>query len=207
MQGYSVHDSYAKALAVLGLGMLAGVGALVDYWPSMSGLPSPANVRVSRPVQMTVSGTPAERGSIAPTPPRATLRTHAVAMPASAATSSNVQTQTILAPVLVPSEALGASVPLVTLAIDTPPAFVEPSVVAYVEPDGAGEASEPAYSLADHAGAPVARALDDDGDGLITGAFRKTGTSIRKTSVKTGSSIVGAIRGFGGAVRRALPVL
>ena len=206
MQGYSVHDLYTKALAVLGLGMLAGIGALVDYWPSMSGLPIPANVRVSPPVQMTVSGIPAGPGSINPTPARATLRARAVAAPASTATSSNVQTQTVLAAALIPAEALGANVPLAALEIDPPPA-VEQSVVSFVQSDVPAESAEADYPLMVHAGAPVARALDEDGDGFITGAFRKTGTSIRKTSVKTGSSIVGAIRGFGGAVRRALPVL
>jgi hypothetical protein len=34
MRGDSVRDFYAKTLALLGLGMLAGTGALVDNWPT-----------------------------------------------------------------------------------------------------------------------------------------------------------------------------
>ena len=68
------------------------------------------------------------------------------------------------------------------------------------------------YAVVEYQGAPVARAISEsEGDGLLSGAFRKTGNSLRKTGAKTGSSIVGAIRGFGGvfsgAVRRALPVI
>ena len=34
MRGDSLRDLYAKVIAVVGLGVLAGAGALVDYWPS-----------------------------------------------------------------------------------------------------------------------------------------------------------------------------
>jgi hypothetical protein len=33
VRGDSLRDFYAKTLAVLGLGVLAGAGAIVDYWP------------------------------------------------------------------------------------------------------------------------------------------------------------------------------
>ncbi len=33
MRGDSLRDLYAKTLAVVGLGLLAGAGAIVDYWP------------------------------------------------------------------------------------------------------------------------------------------------------------------------------
>src|SRR5262249_25621578 len=39
MRGDSVRDFYAKALALLGLAVLAGTGALVDYWPTGFALP------------------------------------------------------------------------------------------------------------------------------------------------------------------------
>ncbi len=41
VRGDSVRDFYAKTLALIGLGVLAGTGALVDYWPVTSALPVP----------------------------------------------------------------------------------------------------------------------------------------------------------------------
>jgi hypothetical protein len=55
VRGDSLRDFYAKTLAVLGLGVLAGAGAIVDYWPvsqdvpdvhAVAGLMSPAPVLV-----------------------------------------------------------------------------------------------------------------------------------------------------------------
>jgi hypothetical protein len=46
---------------------------------------------------------------------------------------------------------------------------------------------------------------DSSGDGFLGSAFKRTGTSIVKTSMKTGGSIFGAVRVVGSAVRRVLP--
>jgi hypothetical protein len=40
VRGDSLRDLYAKTLAVLGLGLLAGAGAIVDYWPVNEALPA-----------------------------------------------------------------------------------------------------------------------------------------------------------------------
>jgi hypothetical protein len=45
VRGDSLRDFYAKTLAVAGLGLLAGAGAIVDYWPV--GGPLPAVTRVA----------------------------------------------------------------------------------------------------------------------------------------------------------------
>jgi hypothetical protein len=52
---------------------------------------------------------------------------------------------------------------------------------------------------------PALPAAADDSDGFLAGAFKKTGSSIVKTSVRTGASIFDAVRVVGGVVRRALP--
>ena len=49
MRGDSLRDLYAKTLALFGLALLAGVGALVDYWPAPVALPAVASPAV-RPV-------------------------------------------------------------------------------------------------------------------------------------------------------------
>jgi hypothetical protein len=46
VRGDSLRDLYAKALALLGLGLLGAAGALVDYWPVRSGLPVVASALV-----------------------------------------------------------------------------------------------------------------------------------------------------------------
>ena len=50
---------------------------------------------------------------------------------------------------------------------------------------------------------------NDDEDGFITGAFKRTGSTIVRGGVKTGTSVVDAVRvlsgAVGGAVRKALP--
>jgi hypothetical protein len=43
VRGDSLRDLYAKALALLGLGLLGAAGALVDYWPVPSALPAVAS--------------------------------------------------------------------------------------------------------------------------------------------------------------------
>ena len=49
MRGDSLRDFYAKTLAVVGLGLLAGAGAIVDYWPVNGELPSVRSVAAFRP--------------------------------------------------------------------------------------------------------------------------------------------------------------
>jgi len=46
VRGDSLRDLYAKALALLGLGLLGAAGALVDYWPVPSALPAVASALV-----------------------------------------------------------------------------------------------------------------------------------------------------------------
>jgi hypothetical protein len=62
VRGDSLRDLYAKALALLGLGLLGAAGALVDYWPVPSALPAVAAARVL-PVD---SGLPALHATATP---------------------------------------------------------------------------------------------------------------------------------------------
>jgi hypothetical protein len=81
VRGDSLRDLYAKALALLGLGLLGAAGALVDYWPVRSGLPAVAAALVL-PADF---GVPALRGTALPELPSATeLRGSAAKSPAHA---------------------------------------------------------------------------------------------------------------------------
>jgi hypothetical protein len=55
VRGDSLRDLYAKTLALLGLGLLAGVGALVDYWPVGVGAPQVAAAGLAVPERLTVN--------------------------------------------------------------------------------------------------------------------------------------------------------
>jgi hypothetical protein len=62
VRGDSLRDLYAKALALLGLGLLGAAGALVDYWPVRGGLP----VVASALVLPASFGVPGLRGTALP---------------------------------------------------------------------------------------------------------------------------------------------
>jgi hypothetical protein len=48
VRGDSLRDFYAKTLAVLGLGLIAGAGAIVDYWPTGIRLPAATSPSIAR---------------------------------------------------------------------------------------------------------------------------------------------------------------
>jgi hypothetical protein len=55
VRGDSLRDFYAKTFVVLGLGVIAGAGALVDYWPTGSDVPAVASVRLPQPAIRTIA--------------------------------------------------------------------------------------------------------------------------------------------------------
>ena len=84
MRGDSLRNLYAKTMALLGLGLLAGAGALVDYWPTGIELPvaGPALVQPEIARALPVPDFDAAPAFARPRP--ATLRV-AAAKPADAA--------------------------------------------------------------------------------------------------------------------------
>jgi hypothetical protein len=76
VRGDSLRDLYAKTLALFGLALLAGVGALVDYWPASGALPvvaspMPGPVPVRLPDLASIDVDTLKRAAAAPTAPRA----------------------------------------------------------------------------------------------------------------------------------------
>lgn len=197
MRGDSIRDFYAKTLALLGLGVLAGTGALVDYWPVSS---------VSLPAAETALTLPdLARSMPVPTSDFAPVL-HATAATAQALRRVEAVRATAFAVEASTGVSFGQSVSLHDVAPQPASFELAPlsasrgSEVAFIAPSQP-EAIATMAMLADQ---PVT-AVDNDRDGFFTGAVKRTGTSIARTSVKTGSSIWDAIRAVPGFVRKALP--
>jgi hypothetical protein len=203
MRGDSRQDLYAKFLAILGLGLLAGVGALVDYWPTDVRVPHPANVLVRMPLAPRAIAVPS-------TPP---------VIEQAVATVRRSK----------PSHGLAASLPVAVVADFVPAAVTRlsapPPVPAHVLPPVAAvapPAQEVALSLP-AAGAGTQDAMDtpeeplrqfsggssSDDSFFLTDGFKTAGDSLMKAGgsvvtagVKTGQSLADAFRAAAGAMKK-----
>ena len=214
VRGDSRRDLYAKLLALCGLGLLAGAGALVDYWPMPGELP---RVAASRPVPelpplpgvdpdaVTLVAAAALTPSRRPGSPVRRVR--------AAAPPPLLPVATSIAPALLDSDLwiLDPPPPAPVAALVIPPLPI--SVTARLPlPDGL-------LSLPGVLPAPIA-ALEpgnhDAADNFLSGAVRKTGAVASASLVKTGdaivkggtiagASIVDMFRGLAGAVKRVTP--
>lgn len=221
MRGDSRHDFYAKAMALCGLGMLAGVGAIVDYWPVAIRFPV-ATVAVPerqpgpRPVphdawarlehvRFDLTGEPAAAGTVVASRPSTTDLPGDVA----SHTRGDAARRAAGAPVPVLAQALPVAAAPPTLAgtrrvreLAPPPArvFVRDVRSALPEPQLRPEDLAPGRPVA-HGG----MAADAADRGVLTSAFRVTGQSLARTGAVTGASLAGAFRRVGSAVRRVVP--
>ena len=204
MRGDSLRDLYAKTLALLGLGVLAGTGALVDYWPS--GVPMPAiDTALVQPEIARSLPVPATQPNfeIPSAPARATRPLVNVEL-ARAESDIPETPQLALAPTsdeLLSIASLSAPPPVVVQTFAPSPDYTLGAEVTLIEPE---LAPRPIATLA-MSTPPVTLAEDGNLGGRLTGVVKRTGTSIARTGRKTGASIVDAFRAMSGAVRRALP--
>lgn len=208
MRGDSLRDFQAKVLAIAGLGVLAGVGALVDYWPTGSNVPAILAGSLARPeVPGPIPASVAAARSIETAAPMAALsvtrRARSVAQPAApepvvaiaaagalpigeplalAALELNL-TQVVPSPSPLPSTATAAPAE----PIDLPP----PPVVAEQRP------TTPAFT-------PTFVAPERE-PGFVMGTLKKTGAGIAKGGAVTGASIMDAFRGVAGAFKKVSP--
>jgi len=196
VRGDSLRDLYAKTLAVLGLGLLAGAGAIVDYWPVGSsapaiaspGLPHPDLAVLTQNLDQTIP-LPAVRRLPHVVEVRGTIH------------ARNVGSARFVTPVAEPaSNATVASAPQPLPALRAPIDSQWPAAMASANWTQAAVDLDMAPPLA--APAP----------GLIGGAIRKTKDSLVRASAVTGSTIVvtgstiaDALKGVGGAFRKVTP--
>jgi hypothetical protein len=204
VRGDSRRDLYSKTLALCGLGLLAGAGALVDYWPVGVRFPLAASP-VFPAAAVTASDTSVEDPM--------TVLAGLLAAPAQrrAKPTQDIINNTLPEPVLM--LASYESFPTMDLGFDIgtrvdverlpAPAFVSVRYESSMLPGAPVQLTGPAPARVDRA-FPQAADTDDSG-GFLAAAFRKTGTSIVRTGVKTGTSLVDAVRVVGSVVRRALP--
>jgi hypothetical protein len=202
VRGDSLRDLYAKTLALFGLALLAGVGALVDYWPAPGAFPA---------VQ-----------SPAPTPAPAVAALAALEADARASTQVLKTAAQAVTPRLVTRtvhpaarlEALPVTVAtapadaeLVSLSEPPLPTVVMPAVATRAPALEISLPAAPEITPSFGPSPPDAPLVDTSPDGFFgnaTTAFRKTGESIVSTTVKTGSSIVKAFGFVGGAFKKVI---
>ena len=205
MRGDSLRDFQAKVLAIAGLGVLAGIGALVDYWPTGSNMPSIQAGSLARP------------GVPVPTPASVAAARQietAVPMPALAVTrrARPVTPPATLEPVATVAAAgalpIGEPLPLgaveLTLTQVVPPASAtaapaEPIALSAPPVVAWAENRPPAPSFAPTFVAP------EPEPGFVMGTLKKTGAGIAKTGAVTGASIMDAFRGVAGAFKKVSP--
>ena len=228
MRGDSIRDLYAKTLALLGLGVLAGTGALVDYWPSGVRLPAveagfvqpelSLSLALAVPTQSPLQipdRTPDQTieaevrvASARPAPSRQPIVSQAVNLngldaPDELAALTPETTQFEIADVM-----SGDAVQTVALsrpAVLTPVTFAtDDSMASLGEELSLSEPAPWTESALVMSSAPVGLSAADDG-GVIAGVVRATKSSLALTGRKTGASILSAFRVVSGAVKKALP--
>jgi hypothetical protein len=202
VRGDSIRDRYAKGLALLGLGMLAGAGAIVDYWPTRGSLPLVPPVS-REPLVAATPGFADPFALVVPAPapvpaaPRvASIPTLRVSLHASVAG----RPVTLDAPRRSPVPEVPAARAFVA---DSLVLLASAERVPVISDDAAPSLAEPAEVSSPRSGTPLT--ADDEEDGFLTDAVKRTGASIFKTSAKAGLSVFDAVRSLGGAMKRALP--
>lgn len=186
MRGDSLRDFYAKTLAVVGLGLLAGAGAVVDYWPVGSAMPvvgSPSLPVPSRPEL-------AERFDVVIPRPVFHAATVESAIIRSGPVGAAALRRASFIPALVtpePEPIPVAPIPELELNVDASWPLVAASSITLAELDAA----------------PPQPVLESPG--MISGALRKTKDSIIRTGMVTGGSIRDAFKGVLGAFKKVTP--
>lgn len=176
MRGDSLRDFYAKTLAVMGLGLLACAGAIVDYWPVNEELPS----------------TPAAAGLVREAPALAQDLTRVIPAP---------EIRTVVAQPR-PADFVSVSVSSVEaeqgvqIALEAAP-LPENLVIV----DTIYTAAAPPDEMLDLAVAPVPGASSEESRRLIGDALKRTKARIAAARVLFSD----AMTGFVGAFRKVSP--
>jgi hypothetical protein len=208
MRGDSIRDLYAKTLALMGLGVLAGAGALVDYWPSGTRLPRvvavfPQPAEFALPPIPVPEQVPVAAASVArvrrpaPIPARAAVDVPSLPVAVSTAGIAADPVE-LVAPLAGPAPAPALAPVSVLASAGEEIALSDPDLAVRTD-------AEPVEMVAAFSAPSAALGVDDHPAGVITGALKSAGSSIVRTGMKTGASFVDMLRVVNRAMRRALP--
>ena len=200
MRGDSLRDLYAKTLALFGLAILAGVGALVDYWPASGALPVVASP--------TATPAPARLPAVASLAMSADL-------PALSRPVAHRPSMTRRAPVHRPVEIALDMLPLNPYADDVPvtdvvalgeppPVDVTPVVATRVSAQEIDLPPAPVLTFGPSMPSGQVAAAPDGFFDSATTRLKKTGESIVNGTMKTGSQIIKAFGFVGGAFKKVI---
>ena len=206
VRGDSLRDLYAKTLALFGLALLAGVGALVDYWPAPGAFPAVQSPPPTpAPALAALAALEADARLVVQTSTQV-LKTAAQAVTPRHVTRTGRSAARLEAlPVTVATAPADAE--LVSLSEPPLPTVVMPAVATRAPAPEISLPAAPETTLSFGPSPPDAPLVDTSPDGFFgnaTTAFRKTGESIVSTTVKTGSSIVKAFGFVGGAFKKVI---
>jgi hypothetical protein len=180
VRGDSLRDFYAKTFVVLGLGVLAAGGALVDYWPSNGELPS---VSAAPGLRRATPQLAQDLAREIPAPVlQPAIREIRIAETTHVAPTTAPAELELTLPAPPPAEPIPADFILGSLAIDVP---------VFVLTLGAAPIPEPVQS------GPAPEGIGD----RVTDVLKRTRDTIKDAR----SSLRGAFSGVLGAVRRANP--
>ncbi|HYN08328.1 MAG TPA: hypothetical protein VES67_13170 [Vicinamibacterales bacterium] len=209
MRGDSLRDLYAKALALFGLALLAGVGALVDYWPASGQLPAVASLGVTPapPAHPSIASlnssgqSQSQSQSLAPRASGAPIAVTRRAPVRRAARTAIVALGILPVAADIPfAEGVPLGEPPLPAAATPVPATSVPA--PEIELPAAPEAALPLGPIPPDA--PLVDRSSEGFFGTATSAFKKTGESIVNTTVKTGASIIKAFGIVGGAFKKVI---
>ena len=208
VRGDSVRDFYAKTLAVMGLGLIAGAGAVVDYWPVSRPMPAVD----SRAALFTpLPAIPQNFSQDIPLPGPALVRA-AIAPAAPVVRAQHVKWPTFAAPNAVLASA-GLTKSRRKALLESDPAIPEltSDVATEASAELVAQVGEPVALLAaapapeaSHAAGAITPGRNGQ-PGFLGGALKKTRDSIVRTGAATGASIADAFKGLFGAVKKVSP--
>ena len=183
MRGDSLRDFYAKTLAVLGLGLIAAAGAMVDYWPVSGTLPAVPAAAGVRP-EVPVLAQDLTREIPEPATLRVAYRPVFVQSPARFADALRV------APFVAPRPA-----PVVDVAPDPDPIPDYQSIVVD------SELAAPLLVAAAEIAPPPAPAADSDSRPFLVGAIQRARATLKDARLFLGEKLHGVM----GAFRKVSP--